>query len=226
MEPYLGLPRLEGQHPDIFPNSPLALVAVFTEIIQERFLPYNELPWVLTKDDPTPEDSEENTEENPRKIYIESKYTQHPNARNFRPAILIDRLDTRFIQIAIGNRAIFDPAKQIDVHICHAQTIISISCLSLSRGESATLAEHVAMYLLANKNVIREYFSIYNISMPVMGSTIPYRNIPNENDGWNTPINLEIEVKYLWRVTPIAPKLQEIKARIMQNPLSLYHKKP
>lgn len=223
---FYGTPRLKDQQEDIFPGSPLALVAIFTSIIQERFKEYNKLPWIWVSDDPTPGDTEENTEDNPRKIYIESKFTQYPVARNFKPAILIDRLDTRFNQIVLGNRAHFEHSKQIDLHIAHVQTIISISCVSLSRGESANLAEHVAIYLLANKNPIRESFGLHDISMPVLGTTTPYRNVSNENDGFNTPINIEITAKTLWRVQPIAPTLNEIVARAQTlHETSVYNRK-
>ena len=225
---FLGTPRLEVQHPDIFPGSPMALVAIFAAIIQDRFKKEQNLPW-YREEDPTPEETEENTEEAPRKIYIESQYTQFPTARNFRPAILVDKLETRFLKIVLGNRGHFDMPRGIDFHICHAQTIISIANISVSRGESANLAEHVAMHLLANKNSIRETFSIHDISEPIIGATNVYRRSANENDTWNTPINLEITLKYLWRVTTIAPVLNEIKARfttIQSQSLSLYNKEP
>jgi hypothetical protein len=39
--------RVSDQHPDVFPSSPNALLAVFTSVLQARFFEPNEggLPW-------------------------------------------------------------------------------------------------------------------------------------------------------------------------------------
>lgn len=219
---FKGLPKIDGQHPDIFPGSPMAIVGVFTEVIRSRFRSDNAvgMPWVW-HEDPTPESDENNTpdtEENgvPRSLYIESQYTENNDARNIRPAILIEKEDTQYLKLFIGNRAAVDMPTQLHIFVTHVTCNLSVLCLSNARGESSNIADVVGAFIEATRNEIRETFNIHDISPLTVGKTTVYRRGSNENETWSTPVGFNIQFKTLWRTRPIAPLLQEVKTRILQ----------
>ena len=208
---HLGTPRIEGQHPDIYPGSPAALIAVFVDIVRARFTGDNayQLPYYWDPD-PTPEEIEDNSEDKPRKIIIEDQYTQDPDARDPLPAIFIDRGTIQYQKIVLGNRGAYDIPTSAQEFVCHGITPISVLCVAKEKGESANLADIVSFYLIGSMNSIREYFGIQDITMPIVESTQVYRRTSNAIETWVTPVNIQITCKYIWREIPIAPKLKEI----------------
>ena len=231
LTPYYGTPRIDGQHPDVFPGSPLALIAVFVATIRLRFSQDNayKLPYYWEQD-PTPRPEEENTDDAPRKLLIESQYVQHPDARDFRPAIFVERGDTPFSKIVVGNRAEYDQATDSNLYIVHATTPISIQCVAKDRGESMSIGETVAFYLAAILPEMRETFGFQDASLPVLASTQVYRRSSNDIEEWVTPVNLQVTCKHIWRETPIAPKLREIRLSLSVSPtlqeLAIYKTRP
>lgn len=231
LTPYYGTPRIDGQHPDIFPGSPLALIAVFVETIRLRFSQDNayKLPYYWEQD-PTPRPEEENTDDAPRKLLIESQYLQHPDARDFRPAIFVERGDTPFSKIVVGNRAEYDQATDSNLYVMHATTPISVQCVAKDRGESMSIGEIVAFYLAAILPEMRETFGFQDASLPILASTQVYRRSSNDIEEWVTPVNLQVTCKHIWRETPMAPKLREIRLRLGVSPtlqeLTVYKTRP
>jgi hypothetical protein len=215
LTPYYGTPRIDGQHPDIFPGSPLALIAVFVETIRLRFSQDNAygIPYYWTQD-PTPESWEDNEIGAPRKIMIESQYLQHPDARDFRPAIFVERGDMPFSKIAVGNRAEYQETDDSNLYIIHATTPINILCVSKDRGESMSLGEIVAFYLASLLPELRAAFGFQDATLPILAATQVFRRSANDIEEWVTSVNLQVTCKHLWRETPIAPKLREIRMRL------------
>lgn len=213
---FKGLPLIDGQHKDVFPGSPMALVGLFTEVIRARFRDDNAvgLPWIW-RPDPTPLPDETGEEDAPRTLYIESQYTEEPDARNFRPAILVEKEDTQLLKLWLGNRAAIDVPTRLQVFIAHALTPISILCLSTARGESANLGDLTFAHIVTCRDEIRATFGIHDIMPPVLGKTTIYRRNPNENETWSTPVGFQVQYKFLWRTWPVAPVLQDINARIL-----------
>lgn len=218
LTPYYGTPRLEGQHPDVFPGSPLALIAIFVEVIRLRFSQDNayKLPYYWSPD-PSPEPDEENTDDSPRKILIESQYLQHPDARDYRPAIFVERGDMAFSKIVVGNRGAYSEALDANVYVMHATTPISVLCVTKDRGESMSIAEMVTFYLASLLPELRETFGFQDASLPVLAGTQVYRRSSNDIEEWVTPVNLQITCKHIWREAVIAPKLQEIRMQLGLN---------
>ena len=215
LTPFYGTPRLEGQHPDVFPGSPLALIAIFVETVRLRFSQDNgrKLPYYWDED-PTPRPGEENTDEAPRKILIESQYLQHPDARDYRPAIFVERGDMPFSKIAVGNRAEYDAPSDMNVYVMHATTPISLLCVAKDRGESMSVGEIVAFYLAAILPELREAFGFQDASLPVLASTQVYRRSSNDIEEWVTPVTLQVTCKHIWREAVIAPRLREIRLNL------------
>ena len=209
---YYGTPRLDEQHPDVFPGSPLALIAVFVETIRLRFSQDNayKLPYYWSAD-PTPTADEEHTDDAPRKILIESQYLQNPDARDYRPALFVERGDMAFSKIAVGNRGAYSEVLDANVYVMHATPPISILCVSKERGESMSLGEIVTFYLAAILPELRETFGFQDATLPMLASTQVYRRSSNDIEEWVTPVTLQVTCKHIWREAVIAPKLRELR---------------
>ena len=199
-------PRMPGQQSDIAPGSPIAVVALFSEITRERFRPGNELAWLWT-DNPTPAAAETNTPGAPRKILIEPAFSVNDEVRNFRPAIFIDKGDTAAGKVAINNFA----GQQIKSGLRGFYTIgtvpISIEVVSDSKGESALIADIVWFYFLAGVEQIRSTFGIHALSPPNLGRTQPYES---DKAAWSTSVTFEAQIEFRWLTQPISPLLNSI----------------
>ena len=219
LTPFYGTPRLADQHPDVFPGSPLALIAIFVEVIRLRFSQDNayKLPYYWS-DDPTPTPDEEHTDDAPRKVMIESQYVQHPDGRDFRPAIFVERGDMPFAKIAVGNRGAYDGASDSNVYVMHATTPIMLLCVAKDRGESMSIGEIVAFYIAAILPELREAFGFQDAGLPILATTQVYRRSSNDIEEWVTPVNLQVTCKHVWREAVIAPKLREIRFNLGLSP--------
>ncbi len=214
-----NLPAIEGDHPDVFPGSVLALVGCFVAATQARFSQDNTygLPWAW-KDDPTPGTSEENTLDAPRTIYIESAYNEDPDARDPRPAILVGNGGTQFIQLWIGNTASYHQPTATKVIIVHAITEIRFECLSNKRGESMQLAQMMADFITGSKDDLREAFCLHNITPVQISECSLQRASSSSVEHWSTTVAMQVQGKLMYLHWPIAPVLAEIVARFSAAP--------
>lgn len=208
--PFHGTPRVEDQHPDIFPGSPMALVDVFTQCLQARFSGDNarELPYVWSPD-PQPLEQEGAT-----RLYIESQFTEEPNARDRTPALLVEKGYTQTQKVFVGNRVDIDLPTRTELFAAWATVPISVLCIGASRGNSATLGDVVLAYLLGSTNQIREAFNIHEITLPTLSDTQPYRQSGSHVEAWTTTLSMNVMIKFMWRTRPIAPVLREIAAKM------------
>jgi len=209
-----AIPKASHQLDEIRIGSPLAIVGLMLEVVRARFSPPNLDTGYVWRADPTPAENEESTVDSPRTLYIESAYTEDPEARDLKPAILIDKEDTALQKLVIGNRADIDRRTRRESFWAMAQIPIAISCVSGNRGESAQLADFVWMHIAASTNYIRSGFSIHEITPPVLGRTQVFRRSAGGIDAWNTPISFALQVEFLWVTEPIAPLLQQIRSSL------------
>ncbi len=214
-----NLPRMENDHPDVFPGSVLALVGCFVSAMQARFSQDNasSLPWVW-KSDPTPNIDEDNSKDAPRTLFIESAYNEEPDARDPRPAILVGNGATQFVQLWIGNTAAYHQPTATKVIIVHAITEIQFECLSNRRGESMQLAQMVADFMTASKDDLREAFSLHHITPVQISECAPQRRDNSAIESWRTVVAMQVQGKLLYLHWPIAPVLAEIVATLNANP--------
>lgn len=203
------LPRMAGQHADVAVGSPLAIIAVFTEVVRERFRPGNDLSWIWA-DNPTPAATEDNTEDGPRKILIEPSFNQNIEVRNFRPAIYIDKGETAAGKVAVGNFAGQQLKTGLRGFYALATTPIDIEVVSDSKGESAILGDIVWFYLLAGREQIRASFDLHELTPPILGRTVPFDGDKNQ---WSTHITFEAQFNLRWTTLPISPLLTDVVAR-------------
>ena len=200
---------MPDQQADVMPGSPVAILALFTEIVRARFQPGNGLSWVWTPN-PTPDPNEENTEDAPRKVLIEPAFSEGDEVRNFRPAIFIDKQETILPKTIIGNFAGARLPKGLRAFYGLATVPMDIEVISDKRGESSLLADITWFYLLAGREQIQATFNLQDMSNPVLGKTIPQEV---DKRTWVTHITFTINVNFRWSTIPISPVLHEIVAK-------------
>ena len=203
------LPHIPGQQADIAVGSPLAILALFTEIVRERFRLGNGLAWVWNEN-PTPEVGEQNTEGAPRRIVIEPSFNENTEVRNFRPGIYVDKGETAAGKIALGNMAGKQLKTGLTGYYALATTPMDIEVVSDAKGESAILGDIVWFYLLAGRDLIRSTFGIHEITPPILGKTVPFEG---DKGQWSTHITFEIQFDLRWTTLPIGPLLHDIMVR-------------
>lgn len=203
------LPRIAGQQADIAVGSPLAIVALFAEIVRERFRPGNGLNWVWDEN-ATPTSSEDNTVGAPRKILIEPAFNENTEVRNYRPAIYIDKGETAAGKISMGNFAGQELHTGMRAFYALGTSPMDIEVVSDNKGESAILADIVWFYILAGRDLIRGTFGLHELTPPILGRTVPFEG---DKGQWSTHITFEIQFDLRWRTLPISPLLNDIVTR-------------
>jgi hypothetical protein len=208
-----GHPRIEGQHKDVTPGSPVALLACYQQIIQSRFSVDAGLPWVYA-DNLTPTNTETGQPGAPRKLMVASMYNPAVEKRNYRPAIVVGHGDIQPRQVVIGNVAGRHLPTDMIGYYTQQNVMIDIEVISDVRGECASLADAVWAYLCANRQLIRELCGFRDMSLPFLG-------VPQPNDRGTKEfvahVRQEIEVVFRWRTMPIAPKLREAIVQILDT---------
>ena len=202
-------PRMEGQQAEVMPGSSLAVTALITEIVRERFRPGNGLAWIWDEN-PTPDVNEENTEDEPRKVLIEPSFAENNETRNYRPAIFIDKQDTIASKVAIGNFAGQQLRTGLRGFYSIATIPLDISVVSDRNGESAILADIVWFYLLAGREQIQKTFGMQDMSNPMLSRTTP-QDVDKRT--WATHITFTISLGLRWSTLPISPILHDIVMR-------------
>ena len=166
-----GHPRVPDQQSDIAPGSPLAIVALFTEIVRERFRITNNLAWVFN-DNATAGCDVEGTVGSPKKIVIEPAFNEDPEARNARPAIYIDKNETIGAKVVVNNFAGQHIPSGLQAFYALATIPIEIECVG-AKGESATLGDLVWFYVLAGRQYIMSTFGIHDMTPPILAYDSP-----------------------------------------------------
>jgi len=202
-------PRIAGQQADIAVGSPLAIVALFAEIVRERFRPGNGLAWVWNENS-TPESAEANTEAAPRRIVIEPSFNENLEVRNFRPAIYIDKGETAAGKVAIGNFVGQQLHTGLRGFYALGTVPMDIEVVSDVKGESSIIADIVWFYILGGRDQIRATFGIHELTPPILGRTVPFEG---DKGQWSTHITFEIQFDLRWTTLPVGPLLEDIVIR-------------
>lgn len=204
----VGFPRVPDQQSDIAPGSPLAVVALFTEIVRERFRITDNLAWVYNGNATSGCDVE-GTVGSPKKIVIEPAFNEDPEARNARPAIFIDKNETIAAKVVVNNFAGQHLPSGLQGFYALATIPIEIECVG-AKGESATLADLVWFYMLAGRQYIMATFGIHDLTPPIISKTMPYEA---DKTVWSTKVTFEAQIHLRWTTLPISPVLNEIVLR-------------
>jgi hypothetical protein len=203
------VPRIAGQQADITVGSPLAIIALITEVVRERFRPGSGLSWVWDENS-TPQKTEENTEDQPRRIVIEPAFNENTEVRNFRPAIYVDKGETAAGKVALGNFVGQQLKTGLRAFYALGTAPIDIEVVSDAKGESAILGDIVWFYILAGREQIRDTFDLHEMTPPILGKTVPFEG---DKGQWSTHISFEVQFNLRWTTLPISPLLKDIIAR-------------
>lgn len=224
---HFNLTRVADQHPDIFPGSPAALIAVFCAIVQARFFRQGgapPLPWFWSID-PTPSgDDGGGLPSDPpgvypdgRRIEIAPATQEHPDARSNYPALLVARGPIQYESLNVGRTVHEEHPLKAQMLYCHANTSITVQCLSRDDGESSNLADLVASYFYASTNEIAGEFGLHHIGDPVIDVTSIYKRLGNEVHAWQTDVKVPVTMRYKWYKYPLAPILREFRMHLTAN---------
>lgn len=221
-------PRLEGEHQDIAPGTPLAVIGCWLAALRFRFNdnPGEPLPWVWDPD--LKPDDDENGEPRsedgvPRKLLIEAAFNVEKEVRNYRPAIYVDRGAITPMKHHVDNFVGKYIPTGLKAHHSMADMPMSFLVESESAGECCVIADTAWFFMLATRDLFRKSFGFHEISNPIMGPTQP--QTMQDKTVWQTVINFNVQFDLRWTTRPIAPFLREIALRLesSDNPQLVYH---
>lgn len=197
-------PDLE-QLPSIQLHSPLAIVGAFLYIVRQRFAEGSGMPWVWR-------DNKADTD-----IHVEIQYEPNTEAADLRPGVYIDKDQTSYGQVTLGNRDQNQPSiltRRQEQFISFAQSDLIIDCVSPARGESAQIADAIQQYLHMSARIIGAVFSFRSLSPIVLGRTTPFQR---QTDLFNTQLTFRVEYEVRWTTVPAAPVLRALGSHLAAN---------
>jgi hypothetical protein len=195
----------QGSRSDIYLSTPLTVIGIFVAILQERFAPATPsdppLKWNWTSD------------VKETGIIIASGFNKNIEARNARPAIWVDREQTTYGEISIGNR------DQIPISLrtrhqqyyAMAEMDIVMDCTSKNRGESMMVGSVVQDFLQMSAREIMRFFGFRDITPIILNRTVPYEK---DRELMSTSVQFRVAYEARWASIPIYPVLHAIKMRL------------
>lgn len=196
--------KAEAQGDVILVGSPLAVVGIFVELLRARFSDGNgpsDWPWTENLNDTA--------------IVIESGFASPGNTeRGKKPAIFIDKDESVYGKVIIGDRVGIDWSSMGDYQWTLATVPIIIECVAADKGPSAIIGDIVQWTIHCASDPIQAAFSFHDMTPPTLGRTVPYEA---DTESWVTPVSFQVQYPVRWSVTPIAPLLQEIRTRIRHS---------
>jgi len=191
---------------DIFRGSLLDVAGIFVAVVQERFKEEG-LPWRWAEKYERGDDQDA-TAEAPAAIAVTSAYAEEDAVRDALPRVVVSVPQAALTSIASGNRAAIRTPDRTEVFTAFDQMPVSIECRGKTSGESSVVADVVRAAVACSRNGIREAFNFHDVSLPAMTE-------PKKQDGYySAVVSFQVTVQVLWKTTPIAPRLQEIAAKI------------
>ena len=211
--------RMPGQQKDVMPASPSAILAVFTEIVRERFRQVGgDLSWFW---DPNfnPKATDAGNPGGPRKVLIETGFSETAEIRNYRPAIYIDRGVIQPGKIALANLVGQQISTGLRAFHTQAQVPITITVETSRKGESAILADTVWFHIMSAVEQIRRDFDVHDITPPVLGATVA---ADKDRTVWVTQVGFTITLNLRWTTVPTGPEIREVSTDINDTEQRLY----
>ena len=195
----------QGSRTDIYLSTPLTVLGIFVAIMQERFSP-------ATPSDP-PLKWNWLSDIKDTSIIIASGFNKNIEARNDRPAIWIDREQTTYGEVAIGNR------DQIPISLrtrhqqyyAMAEMDIVMDCTSKNRGESMMVGSVTQDFLQMSAREIMRLFGFRDITPIILNRTVPYEK---DRELMNTPVQFRVAYEARWASAPIYPVLNAVRMRL------------
>ena len=195
-----------GSHPDIAISSPLTVIGIFIAILREHFTAVANnnppLKWAWEDDVKTTQ------------IFVESGFNENIEARNVRPGLWVDRLQTVYEKYVIGDQDQMPEVRETGLMQFWglAETDISIDCTSKNRGESMYIASIVQDFLHMSANVIQAYFGFRDMLPIIMNRTEPYNK---DRTLMNTQIQFRVQYELRWATLPITQVLSGVAMKLV-----------
>lgn len=183
-------------------GSPLAIQGIFLQIVRERFREDAGIGIVWRQDISTTD------------VVVETSYNEETESRSQTPAVYVTRLQTVPAKVAVGDRAGVRLRDHLEGFGALTTVAMQLECVSNDEGESAILGDIVQYMLLASQDVIQREFGFYDMSHPSLGQTTVYSRDVNK---WVTPVEFTVQFWIRWSQVPIAPLLQQINQRVLDN---------
>lgn len=232
-----NLPREADEHETIAMGSPLAVIGLFILALQHRFSPSSvgssglrgdspdlrddtswedeeevaPLPWIWTGDLRPANECVPGNAGAPRPIYIGPSFEKNRGARNYRPAIFVDRGVVTVQKLAINNEAGRHLESGLQAFGSIAKIPIEIDCVSESYADCSILGDTVWFYLLSCRNILSTSFGFHQIVEPVLGKTLPSEE---DKQVFHTQVFCDVELVLRWSTRPIKPLLNDVRMRV------------
>lgn len=188
-------------------GSPLAIQGIFLEVLRERFKKGNGLEWIYNDDITCTE------------ILIETSFNEETESRSQTPAIYVNRLQSRPLKVAIGDRAGVRLTDHLEGFTALMEVAISLECVSNDEGESSIIGDTVQFTLLAAQDIIQREFGLHSFQHPILGQTVPYER---DTTKWVSPVEFNIEFWIRWTQVLIAPLLQQLAQKLEARGTDLF----
>jgi len=192
----------------VFFSTPMTIIGIFVAILQERFTETTPseppLEWFWTPDLKT------------TGVFIESGFNVSMEARNTRPGIWVDRTQTTYGEVSVGNRDQM-PAELrsgFQQYYATAETDMAIDCTSARRGESMMVGSIVQDFLQMSAQEIMKSFGLRDISPILLNRTVPYEK---DRDLMNSEIVFRVSYEARWASLPIAAVMRGINLRLQDE---------
>jgi hypothetical protein len=162
-------------------------------------------------------------EDGPTHLLIDAAFNTDRSARNYRPAIYVDRGDVTVQKIVIDNKA------GVELHTAEkgywtiAHMPITFECEAEGVAESSLIADTAWFFVLATRDIFKESFGFYDISEPLLGKTIKQ---DTDREVWITPVHFAVQIELRWGTRKISPIIREMGVRIRkmgEDPDLAYH---
>lgn len=208
------------------PGTPLALIGLWVTALRYRFNrnPAEPLPWVWDQNyrPSDTEDGEPLPDHEPRKLLIEAAFNVEKSARNYRPAIYVDRETVTADKVVLDNLAGRYIPTGLSAYFCQANVPIVFYCESENAAESSLIADTAWFFILATRDIFKKSFGLYDIREPILGKTVP---IDEDKQVWQTPVQFTVTLEMRWATQPIAPLLRDLSLKIgvTGDPNLYYH---
>ena len=195
-----------GSHSGIAISSPLTVIGIFVAILREHFT-------AAAANDPALmwqwQDDVKTTQ-----IYVESGFNENIEARNVRPGVWVDRLQTVYSKHSIGDQDQMPEIMSAGFMQFWglAETDVGIDCTSKNRGESMYIASVVQDFLHMSANVIQAYFGFRDMLPIIMNRTEPYNK---DRSLMNTHIQFRVQYELRWATLPITQVLRGIEMNLV-----------
>lgn len=242
-----ALPRLKGEAADVAPGTPLAVIGLWMAALQARFSPDNlganlgvgvegtgkntfedeentePLPWLWDGSLQPNDECQDPDAEGPTKLLIDAAFNTDRSARNYRPAIYVDRGEVVVVKSVIDNKAGVELPTAEKGYWALANMPISFECEAEGVAESSLIADTAWFFILATRDIFKESFGFYDITEPMLGKTT---KLETDKETWMTPVHFAVQIELRWGTRKISPILREMGVRIRKmgdDPTLVYH---